>query len=177
LYTKSGDIGISAATLALLPDYDVGFTVLAAGHYSTANVQIISDMLAAIFVPTLEATARQEAEWVYGSTYSSPGATKSNLTIVTNMNPGVSITENSIEALPLIGTLLGASAAQLVAAGDGLGVSIQLYSTGLRSSDGLKSHGTPSMSYCRKPSIRAPSRRTVGAGSISTVSLWRGAVG
>lgn len=81
-------------------------------------------MLAAIFVPTLEAAARQEAEQVYASTYSSPAATKSNLTVVTDINPGASVTENSTDVLPLIGTLLGASAAQLVAAGDGLGVSI-----------------------------------------------------
>lgn len=95
-----------------LPDYDVDFTILTADLSSTANVQIISDILATIFVPALEMAAKQEAEQIYAGTYT---ATTSSLTVVTDRTPGLSITnwtENGTDVLPLIGTLLGVSAAQ-----------------------------------------------------------------
>jgi CubicO group peptidase (beta-lactamase class C family) len=142
LYTKSGDIGLYSAELALLPDYDVGFTVLAAGLQTDANVRIISDILAAVFVPALEAAAKQEADQVYAGTYTGPAGTNSSLTVVTDGSPGLGVTrwmENGTDVLPLIGIILGATPDQLAQlAAVGGGVSIRLYPTGLMSSDGTK---------------------------------------
>ena len=132
MYTKSGDIGLYSGEVALLSDYDVGFTVLAAGQSSTQNVQILSDMLAATFVPALEAAAKEEAENTYAGTYTDSGA-KSTLTLVTDGNPGLGITswtDDGTDVVSGIGALLGATSAKRV--------SIRLYPTGLKSKDGTK---------------------------------------
>jgi hypothetical protein len=142
LYTKSGDIGLYSAEVALLPDYDVGFTVLAAGLRSNANVRILSDILAAVYVPALEAAAKQEAQQIYAGTYTGTNGTSSSLTVVTDGKPGLGITqwvENGTDVFPLIGAILGATPEQLAqAAQAGGGVSIRLYPTGLKSRDGTK---------------------------------------
>jgi hypothetical protein len=64
--------GLYSSQVALLPDWEARFTVLAVGtasRTSHANVEIISDMLAAAFIPALEAIARAEAKTVYAGTY------------------------------------------------------------------------------------------------------------
>ena len=131
MYTKSGDIGLYSGELALLPEYDVGFTVLAAGVSSNANVRILSDILAAAFVPALEAAAKEEAEKNYAGTYTS-GA-NSNVTVVTDSNPGLGITswtENGTDVFEILGSVLGVTSAQEL--------SVRLYPTGLKSKDGSK---------------------------------------
>jgi CubicO group peptidase (beta-lactamase class C family) len=51
LYTKAGLLGSYPSQLALMPDYNVGFTVLAAGKAGLPQVQVLSNMLAEIFYP------------------------------------------------------------------------------------------------------------------------------
>lgn len=134
--------------MALLADYDVGFTVLAAGWQSHASIRVISDILAAVFVPALEAAARQEAEQVYAGTYAGPADTSnSSLTIaVMDGKPGLGITrwiENGTDVFPLLGALLGATPEQLAqAAHSSSSVSVRLYPTGLRSRA-----GTPAIAW------------------------------
>ena len=132
MYTKSGDIGLYSGQFALLTDYDVGFTVLAAGTSSTQTVEIVSDMLAATFLPALEAAAKEEAQSTYAGTYTDSGS-NSSLTVVTDSNPGLGVTswaENGTNILPGIGALLGAKEEQQV--------SIRLYPSGLKSTDGTR---------------------------------------
>jgi len=137
LYTKAGNLGLYSSEIILMPDYNVGFTVLAAGQLSHNNVRILSDMLAAIFVPGLKAAAKEEAEQVYAGTYTGPIGTNSSMTVVTDDNPGLGITQwnlNGTDVFPLIGTIYGATPDQLAQ----LQVSVRLYPTGLQSADGTK---------------------------------------
>ncbi len=132
MYTKNGDIGLYSGEFVLLPEYDVGFTVLAAGASSTQTAEIVSDMLAVTFLPALEAAAKEEAQSTFAGTYTDSGS-KSSLTVVTDDNPGLGITswtENGTDILPGIGALLGATADQKV--------SIRLYPSGLKSKDRTK---------------------------------------
>jgi hypothetical protein len=69
MYAKAGDLGLYCSQIALLPEYGVGFSVLGAGAASIPNVQIVSDLLTATYVPALEAAAKEEAHTVYGGTY------------------------------------------------------------------------------------------------------------
>jgi len=120
-----------------MPDYNVGFTILAAGQLSHNNMRILSDMLAAIFVPELKAAAKEEAEQVYADTYTGPIGTNSSMTVVTDDNPKLKITQwnlNGTDVFPLIGTIYGATPDQLAQ----LQVSIHLYPTGLQSADSTK---------------------------------------
>ena len=140
MYTKSGNLGSYAAEVAYLLDYDVGFTVLAAGLKSSVNVRIISDILAAVFVPALEVAAKEEAQCMYAGTYTSSGAVNSSMTVEVDSGPGLAITswvQNGTDAFPLIGTILGAKPAQLEQLAQAGGkVSARLYPTGLKSRDG-----------------------------------------
>ena len=118
MYTKSGDIGLYSSQVALLPDWDAMFTGLAAGRASQtghANVRIISDMLAATFVPALEATARAEAKTVYAGAYTGGTNSSSTLTVVVDDRPGLGTTcqtESGTDIFPLITTLLEVTPAQ-----------------------------------------------------------------
>jgi len=61
MYTKSGDLGKYSGYLVLLPDYDAGFTILAAGESASSVSRVLADVAATVFVPALEVAARTEA--------------------------------------------------------------------------------------------------------------------
>jgi CubicO group peptidase (beta-lactamase class C family) len=92
IYTKAGDLGLYCSQIALLPEHGVGFSVLGAGAASISNVQLVSDLLAATYVPALEAAAKEEAYTVYAGTYHD-AESNSTLIITTNSDPGLVISE------------------------------------------------------------------------------------
>jgi len=61
MYTKSGDLGKYSAYLVLLPDYDAGFTILAAGESASSVSRVLADVAATVFVPAFEIAAKTEA--------------------------------------------------------------------------------------------------------------------
>ncbi|CZR63648.1 uncharacterized protein PAC_13545 [Phialocephala subalpina] len=62
LYTKSGDISDYHSNLVLVPDWDVGFVVLeAVGEAADVKRNLISDMIAEIFLLIVEVAAKEEA--------------------------------------------------------------------------------------------------------------------
>ena len=63
-YTKARDIGSYASYLILLPDYDLGFTILVAGSAS-----LLGSLIGGIVIPAAEAAAGQQAEDVYVGHY------------------------------------------------------------------------------------------------------------
>lgn len=136
MYTKSGDIGLYSSNLALLPDYKVGFTVLAAGTGASPNVNILLNMLATIFVPALEVAAREEAQSVYAGSYGFAGVegTNSSMTImVDNQKPGLGVTRlvnNGTDIFQLLRELLRTEANSKG------NLSVRLYPTGLQSNNG-----------------------------------------
>ncbi|KAF3770174.1 beta-lactamase/transpeptidase-like protein, partial [Cryphonectria parasitica EP155] len=69
MMTKSGDVGIYASYVVLVPELEVGFTVLTAGAGYQANVEILADVLAAVLVPAARAAARDEAKAKYEGVY------------------------------------------------------------------------------------------------------------
>lgn len=139
IYTVTGGLGLYSSSLALLPDYEVGFTVLAAGTGASTSVDILSKMLPAIFVPALEIAAREEAQIAYAGTYGLAGVEGANsiLTVVADdQKPGLGVTRwfnNGTDILQLLGWLR---------ATDGQtegNISVRLYPTGLQSkSDSIK---------------------------------------
>jgi hypothetical protein len=116
------------------------FTVLAAGTASQtghANVKIISDMLAAAFVPALQATARAEAKTVYAGACTGGTNSSSTLTVVVDDRPDLGTTcqtESGTDIFPLITTLLEVTSAQ-PAQGQ---VSVRLCPSVLKSNGGTK---------------------------------------
>ena len=101
IYTKSGNAGYYTAMLALIPDYDAGFSLLAANTNNTERLPaalIVLDYITNSIVPALEAQAAAEATSNYVGSYISTDPTlNSSVTIafnestVTGASSGLSI--------------------------------------------------------------------------------------
>ncbi|KAJ4395884.1 hypothetical protein N0V93_000099 [Gnomoniopsis smithogilvyi] len=90
LYTKFGDSGDYSGFLALVPDYQAGFNVLASSTSLTRSTVIleIADLVINTILPALEAQAAAEAEYSLGGLYTSTGPVNSSLSLVSNNSAG-----------------------------------------------------------------------------------------
>ncbi|KAK5675107.1 hypothetical protein LTS10_012181 [Elasticomyces elasticus] len=127
IYTKSGDVFSYSSMTVIIPDYNVGFVVLAAGNSTTSTVEKITDLVVATIIPALEATAREQTRQSYAGTYTSADASlASNITLVTRPNePGLIVDSwysNGTDFLSIISAAVYGSDA---------GVDIRLYPTNL----------------------------------------------
>ena len=96
IYAKSGLIGAYGSMLALIPDYDVGFTVVAASSsISESATRILSDLITDALFPGLENAARAQASTNYAGTYVSEGTMLNSSIALTTIaqNPGLEITK------------------------------------------------------------------------------------
>jgi hypothetical protein len=66
LYTKAGDLGSYSSILALSPDHNVGFTILAAGVGTTEAVAGLSDVVANALLPALRMPGEQKPKPISG---------------------------------------------------------------------------------------------------------------
>lgn len=71
IYTKLGDSGSYASLLAVIPDFDFGFTILGASSLGvqTQAIQLIADQLTNSMIPSLTNQARREAFKNLAGTY------------------------------------------------------------------------------------------------------------
>ncbi|KAH7348865.1 beta-lactamase/transpeptidase-like protein [Rhexocercosporidium sp. MPI-PUGE-AT-0058] len=67
LYTKSGKLGVYGGYMILVPDYDVGFTLLQAG--AGLNTDVMAGFVVDVFLPALEKAARLQAMTVFTGEY------------------------------------------------------------------------------------------------------------
>ncbi|KAK6953838.1 hypothetical protein Daesc_003800 [Daldinia eschscholtzii] len=93
-FNKAGNIGDYSALLAILPDFDIGFTVLVAGELP-GNVGFgLADTLGEPILPAIEEAARAEAGAKYSGRYVYPNnKINSSMTITTDELPGLSISQ------------------------------------------------------------------------------------
>ncbi|TKA63287.1 hypothetical protein B0A55_10225 [Friedmanniomyces simplex] len=81
-----------ATPTVLIPDFNVGFAVLAAGNQTTSTVEQLSDMVVAAVVPALENTAREQSQQAFRGTYKASDGLASNITLTTRPGePGLII--------------------------------------------------------------------------------------
>ncbi|KAG4432061.1 hypothetical protein IFR05_012456 [Cadophora sp. M221] len=158
LYTKSGKLGVYGGYMILVPDYDVGFTLLQAGP--GLNTDVLAGWVVDIFLPALENAARLQAVMDYTGEYvvqtntqtqtqAQTSGTNSSFTLTSDANkPGLILTNwinNSTSFPPLlpiltplaIGNIESATALlELYKSGvpliDPSTIAINLYPTGLR---------------------------------------------
>ena len=99
--------------IILVPDLDIGFTVLTAGGMVSNDVDLLSVLLTDILVPAAEEAAREEARNTYAGTYTLASANKSQskstaidqLMITVDQGSGLIIsnwTYNSTDAAALV---------------------------------------------------------------------------
>ena len=91
-FNKAGRIGYYGSLLVLLPDYDVGFSVLIAGDNIPGNTNFnLADIIGAQLVPALEQAAREQAEAIFSGDYVDD-AQRSWLRLTTQVDrPGLGI--------------------------------------------------------------------------------------
>ncbi|KAL1850659.1 hypothetical protein Daus18300_012870 [Diaporthe australafricana] len=153
MMTKAGDLGMYSGYVILLPELDVGFTVLAAGRSATNNVRVLGDILVDTLVPAVRAVADEQAAGVYAGTYADE-ATGASITLVSEgAKYGLGVEEWSLggqDVLALLGKIKGNN------------VTARLYYSGL---DTETSNGTVSAWRAVYQTLT----RTVGPGPLSPV--------
>ncbi|KAL4869492.1 beta-lactamase/transpeptidase-like protein [Aspergillus spectabilis] len=71
-YTKSGDLpGFSSSYLVLVPEFELGVTILGMGPDASVVVPLLLDLVQKELVPVFEELARGQAEGVYAGRYES----------------------------------------------------------------------------------------------------------
>nr|OQO28615.1 hypothetical protein B0A51_03331 [Rachicladosporium sp. CCFEE 5018] len=109
VYTKQGDLGLYHSVIILIPDYNVGLTVLTAGTGGAPTQLALSGLIMEILLPGLEATACSQAEIKLAGTYKVPSllgvSLNSSITLATEPGlPGLKVTNftsNSTDVLNL----------------------------------------------------------------------------
>ncbi|EFR04388.1 beta-lactamase [Nannizzia gypsea CBS 118893] len=118
MYTKGGDIGVYSTQIILLPDYGIGFNILAAGDKAKEVNPIIADFVAAIGIPAFEQAAKEEAGNVYAGTYTRPGS-NDTLVLAVDKNPGLLVSRFLINGTDVV-TSFGGEGKQLRVVPSGL---------------------------------------------------------
>ncbi|KAK3359532.1 beta-lactamase/transpeptidase-like protein [Lasiosphaeria hispida] len=107
-FNKAGSLGAYSSLLAIMPELDIGYSILAAGDPPAGLAMAVADALTNTFVPALMSTARSQAKAAYSGHYQYTGSlntTKTanstaarlrrrfdNSTITTPLNSSLTIT-------------------------------------------------------------------------------------
>ncbi|KAL2270730.1 hypothetical protein VTJ83DRAFT_101 [Remersonia thermophila] len=126
-FNKAGRIGYYSALLVLLPDYDVGFSVMIAGDEIPGNTNFnLADILGGFLVPALEAAGREQAAARYGGEYADKARNASLRIAAHEDRPGL-----GIEAWISNGTDMRTVAVVLQSGYSPVDPSVRLYPAGL----------------------------------------------
>jgi hypothetical protein len=76
-YTKGGDIGVYSSLLALIPDYNVGFSIFTADGTAVNVAATLSEMVANTFGVAVEAAAKTQAVGKFAGPYTAADGSNS----------------------------------------------------------------------------------------------------
>ncbi|OJJ43562.1 hypothetical protein ASPZODRAFT_19286 [Penicilliopsis zonata CBS 506.65] len=97
VYTKSGDGGYYAGILAVIPEWEVGFSILAADETAPVDsVLVLANLLAEAFFPTLHSIAQNETARLFAGRYAANSTTGLNSSMVLSSSadaPGIGVDE------------------------------------------------------------------------------------
>lgn len=91
LYTKSGGIFAYTTNMVIIPELNVGLSVLAAGDESNDAVMELLDIVIPAVVSSLDQLARQQTEEMYAGEYRGADETAARLSLVVDDGPGLKI--------------------------------------------------------------------------------------
>ncbi|GLI78653.1 hypothetical protein PoHVEF18_006973 [Penicillium ochrochloron] len=128
IYSKAGDIGSYSSIIALSPDHNVGFTVLAAGADGHAKVALVADLISVILIPALEQSAKEQASAKFTGDYAVTDGVNSSIALTTDDWPGLLVTSWVNNGTDMIQSLMTMGHVT-----DPDSFSIRLYPTGLES--------------------------------------------
>ncbi|CAH0035146.1 unnamed protein product [Clonostachys rhizophaga] len=93
LYTKSGGIFGYETNMVLIPEFNVGISVLAAGDDAGDGLMGLLDIVIPATVSSLDQLARQQAKETYAGNYQSANGTDAILSLDVDDGPGLKITQ------------------------------------------------------------------------------------
>ncbi|KAF5573787.1 beta-lactamase 2 [Fusarium pseudoanthophilum] len=156
MYTKGGKLGMYSSLMALLPDWGVGLTILAAGTDAPGVVGMIPGVIVSKLVPALEQAAKRQARQRYSGRYGD-GRNSMKLAVQDNL-PGLGVTSWLVDGRDMFDSIRLMVSESSTGSGN---VSMRLYPTGLqRQTDGKARNeswravyeiidaASPSSSYC-----------------------------
>lgn len=68
-FTKAGGIKDYSAFLSLLPDYNLGISIMTAGDPPGGSIFAFADYVASVIIPAYDVASREAADSVFGGTY------------------------------------------------------------------------------------------------------------
>ena len=156
IYTKSGDIGLYSTLTLLVPEFQMGVSILAAGPVAHSQVSAIADLATELYIPAFFETSRQQTATTYGGTFSD-SATNSSATLTvpsaTSADQGLILSKLTIGGADLIAGL-----SALYKLPKGTNLDIRLYPNGL----------SASAEQGWKASFQAPSTGAAAKGAFSS---------
>lgn len=87
-FNKAGSLGAYSTLLAVLPELDIGFTVLVAGVPPPSLTMAIADALTSTYIPTLMYVARDQANATFGGHYRHASLLNATTTPASNSSSG-----------------------------------------------------------------------------------------
>ncbi|KAG5808095.1 hypothetical protein H9Q71_007340 [Fusarium xylarioides] len=127
MYTKGGKLRMYSSLMALLPDWGVGLTVLAAGTDAPGVVGMIPGAIVSKLVPALEKAAKRQARQSYSGRY---GDERNGMTItVQDSLPGLGVTSWFVDGRDMFISIRLMVSESSTGSGN---VSMRLYPTGLQ---------------------------------------------
>lgn len=90
MYTARGNFGLYSSYLGVVPDFNVGYAILAADSYFNADLNAYADLVSDI-LPALEITAQAEAKMTYCGSYGDRVSSLVNITSLSPKIPGLSV--------------------------------------------------------------------------------------
>ncbi|KAI1876730.1 uncharacterized protein JN550_000802 [Neoarthrinium moseri] len=150
-FTKAGGVGDYSSILSIIPEFDVGITVMIAGPDTAGIVWSVADYLGQVLLPTLDAVTKDDANARFGGTYRWIGTKNftSSLTLATDPDkPGLGASawvSNNTDMIPVALSLQsGLSVASDPASNSTKQPSVRLYYTGL---DSVAANGNKLQSF------------------------------
>ncbi|KAG8156580.1 hypothetical protein KVR01_013531 [Diaporthe batatas] len=106
LYTKGGNLPGYGSSLNLIPDFNVGITVMMAGEDGSTVGNVILGVITDALLPALDEAARAEADAAFAGTYTASNGLNSTVTLSTTPGiPGLGIEKyisNGTDLRPLL---------------------------------------------------------------------------
>ncbi|PGH01412.1 hypothetical protein AJ80_09012 [Polytolypa hystricis UAMH7299] len=90
VYTALSDVGLYSSYIGLVPDFNVGFTILAADSVSSPDLNAHADIIADMALPALMKIAVLQADASFGGVYAS-SRLNSTITVSADSLPGLFI--------------------------------------------------------------------------------------
>ncbi|USW56087.1 Putative beta-lactamase/transpeptidase [Septoria linicola] len=108
IYTKSGFWGAYTSIFTLIPEYNVGFTVLTASSRAYGKVRDeLPNIIVNAMLPGLDNISRQQAHRNFAGHYTLSDNSNTSIAVTTDSLPGLRLTEYISNGVDLIEAVLG----------------------------------------------------------------------